>query len=75
MDESKRSINFRFEERDLDRRVISMSITIILYKIVINYYTTGHLFWKQQHSYTSYEEVSGITLDNVSQLFYPDHKK
>ena len=67
---SKHAFPLRCSEKDLDRRVLELEVTITLRKRKEKHYTTGALFWKSTHSYDTYEEVESRT-EKVSQFFKP----
>lgn len=67
---AKHAFPLRCSERDLDRRVLKLEVTITLFKKKLNYYTTGILFWKQDHFYDRFEQVE-TKKEIVSQFFKP----
>jgi hypothetical protein len=69
-DNSKHAFPLRCSEKDLNRRVLELEVTITLCKKKEVRYTTGALFWKSSHSYDSFEEVEKRT-EKVSQFFKP----
>ena len=70
-DDSKHVFPLHCKENDLDRRVVTLAVTITLYRQTKEYYTTGALFWKSYHSYDSFSKIEEKT-EVISQLFRPN---
>lgn len=72
--EGKIAIWFTFNENDLDRRVIYFDVKIELLVNKVYNYTTGILFWKENHSYST-KESALIHIEHLSQLYAENNKK
>ena len=69
-EESKSIFALKFNENDIDRRVLSLKVKINLYRLTDKSYTTGHLFWKKNHSYNENVLVASHC-ETVTQLYRP----
>lgn len=69
-EESKSIFALKFNENDIDRRVLSLKVRINLYRLTDKSYTTGHLFWKKNHSYNENVLVASHC-ETVTQLYRP----
>ena len=62
------SLRISLHESDLDRRVLSVNVTIQLMKEQEQTTVTGHLFWKKEHSYTERKAVAQQVERQISQI-------
>lgn len=62
-----RKVKLSLSESALDRRVLSLEVSIQLKKEKEQSYTTGILFWKKNHSYLEKEDVAQTAV-TISQL-------